>query len=100
MHFALRGSIRPAVHWYHAIDYQLCGIVACFHALMVPSHLSSNVSLLSAIAPLAAFPAIESARQKHALLKIHVVTALIYQRLTAAVISPWYWLIFVTTLSR
>jgi hypothetical protein len=82
----------------YAIDYQLCGLVACFHALMVPSNHPFNVNLLSGLAPLAAIPAIESARQKHhALLEIHVVLALIYQRMTAAAILPWYWLIFVTT---
>jgi hypothetical protein len=82
----------------HAFDHQLCGLVACFHALMAPSHLPFNVDLLSGLAPLTVFPAIESARQKrHPLLEIHVALALIYQRVTAAVTLPWYWLIFVTT---
>jgi hypothetical protein len=82
----------------HAFDHELCRLVACFHALMAPSHLPFNVDLLSGLAPLTVFPAIESARQRrHPLLEIHVALALIYQRVTAAVTLPWYWLIFVTT---
>jgi len=82
----------------HAFDYELCCCVACFHALMAPSHLPFNVDLLSGLAPLTVFPAIESARQKrHPLLEIHAALALVYQRVTAAVTLPWYWLIFVTT---
>jgi hypothetical protein len=82
----------------HAVDYQLCGLVACFHALLVPSNLPFNVDLLSGLAPLVAFPVIESARPKrHALLETYVVIALIYQRVSAAVMLPWYWLVFVIT---
>lgn len=80
------------------LDYQLCGLVACFHALMHPSHLPFNVDLLCGLAGIAAIPAIEASRQKrHGLLALHVVIMLIFQRVTAAVMLPWYWLIFITT---
>jgi len=82
-----------------SIDRQLCGLVTCFHVLLEPSHnLPFNVILLTGLAPVAAIPAIEAARRKrHVLLACNVIIALMYQRLTAAVVMPWYWLIFILT---
>lgn len=80
------------------IDYQLCGLVAVFHALMQPSNLPFNVDLLSGLGSVAAVPVLETARQKrHGLLATHVIISLIYQRMTAAVLLPWFYLIFITT---
>jgi hypothetical protein len=73
-------------------------MVTSFYALLEPSNLPFNVDLITGIATIATIPAIEAARrQRHALLAAHVVIALISQLLSAAVMIPWYWLIFVTT---
>lgn len=81
------------------MDYQLCGLSAAFHALLDrPELMGFNTHLISGLAAVAALPAFEVSREKrHGLLAAHVVISLIYQRLTAAVILPIYWLIFTAT---
>jgi hypothetical protein len=82
----------------HGIDRQFCGVVACFHALIIPSNIPFNAALFSSLAAVAIIPAIERTRQiRHVYLELHVFLGLVYQRLTAAAILPLYWLIFITT---
>lgn len=65
---------------------------------MHPSNLAFNAAILSGLGTVAAVPVLETARQKKpGLLAIHVVISLIYQRFTAAVLLPWFYLIFITT---
>lgn len=81
------------------VDRALCGPVVCFHALMdPPSNLPFNVDLLTGFGTIVLGLAVEAARTKrHALLGLHIIIVMMAQFATAAVMLPFYWLIFVVT---
>lgn len=82
-----------------SVDRALCSLVAVFHALLdVPSNRLFNVDLLFGFGAVILGLAVESARlERNALLSLYIGIVMVAQFATAAVMLPFYWLIFVVT---
>jgi hypothetical protein len=75
-------------------------MVAFFHIIMHPVHanLPFVVELITVVGAIATIPYIEAAREnRNILLEFHWIIGIIYQKLTAGVILPIYWALFIVT---
>lgn len=82
-----------------SIDTSLCPLVAFFDTMLEPEHnIPFNVELLTGLAALAIVPYLEAARTgRNAMLELHWVIGVVYQKFTGAVILPLYWMLFIVT---
>ncbi|KAF8894416.1 hypothetical protein BD779DRAFT_1797449 [Infundibulicybe gibba] len=77
---------------YDAIDAQLCGVVAFFHAIMTPTEPLAFLSyFLGTAAALTVIPAIEAARKgRGAFLAFPIITGILCQTLTVGATMPLF----------
>jgi len=80
------------------LDRRLCGLVSFFHAALAEENLPLLEPLLAGMSILAVIPFVESARKgRSTAIAFPVITGLLYQTFSAAVILPLWWLVFIVT---